>query len=99
MVCKSKVFATRGVMELLGDDVDVLNEEVAEHYRNPRCGVCDEDGDLNEAALSDYAKGHGGRVLTVHKLWGEKKIWIITEWGTGVGGTDRVTTALLPEEY
>jgi len=50
--------------------------------------VGEEDAEVNKASLK-----YGNRILSAYYLYGETKIWVITE-------ADRYcTTILLPEEY
>jgi len=83
-----QVVATPGALELLENQGQAPSQFVARHH----CGdwgdeLCDEDRELNDAALKD-----GSRLLSAYTV-GNEKLWLITE-------ADRSsTTLLLPCEY
>ena len=95
MVAKSEplfslgqVVSTPGALEAIEKAGDSLNTFLRKHHIGDWGNVCDEDKELNDAALKD-----GSRLLSAYETSKGVKIWIITE-------ADRsVTTALLPEEY
>jgi hypothetical protein len=82
-----QVVATPGILELLESTAKAPSQFIARHVSGDWGDLCDEDRELNDAAL----KG-GSRLLSAYTV-GNDKIWIITE-------ADRSsTTLLLPSEY
>jgi len=83
-----QVVATPGALELLENQGQAPSQFIARHH----CGdwgdeMCDEDRELNDAAVKD-----GSRLLSAYTVSNEK-IWVITE-------ADRSsTTLLLPSDY
>lgn len=94
------IVMTRSVADWVGDDHerrDFLNEALAEHFTDPFCGVCEEDGEQNIEALKAYLADEPGRVLTTHHWSDGERVWVITQWGDNAEG--RYTTVLFPTEY
>ena len=82
------IVGTPGALELLESAGKAPSEFIAMHH----CGnwgddLCDEDKQLNDAALKD-----GSRLFSAYTV-GNEKIWVITE-------ADRSSTCItLPSEY
>jgi hypothetical protein len=83
-----QVVATPGALELLESAEKAPSHFIARHHAgNWGDALCDEDKQLNDAALKD-----GSRLFSAYTV-GKDKIWIISE-------ADRSsTTLLLPCEY
>jgi hypothetical protein len=83
-----QVVATPGALELLESAGKAPSEFISKHQSGDWGDeMCDEDRELNNAALKD-----GSRLLSAYTV-GKDKLWIITE-------ADRSsTTLLLPSEY
>jgi hypothetical protein len=82
-----QVVATPGALELLENQGQAPSQFIARHHCGDWGEICDEDRELNDAALKD-----GSRLLSAYTV-GKDKLWIITE-------ADRSsTTLLLPSEY
>jgi hypothetical protein len=83
-----QVVATPGALELLEVTGQSPSQFIARHHSGDwGDALCDEDKQLNDAALQD-----GSRLFSAYKL-GKGKIWVITE-------ADRSSTCvLLPSEY
>jgi hypothetical protein len=82
-----QVVATPGALELLESAGQAPSQFIARHHCGDWGEICDEDRELNDAALKD-----GSRLLSAYTVC-KDKLWIITE-------ADRSsTTLLLPSEY
>ena len=83
-----QVVATPGALELLESAGKTPSEFLARHHRGDwGDDLCEEDRELNDAAIYD-----GSRLISAYTV-GEGKVWVITE-------ADRSsTTLLLPSEY
>jgi hypothetical protein len=82
-----QIVATPGILELLESTGKAPSEFIARHVSGDWGDLCDEDRELNDAALK-----HGSRLLSAYTV-GNEKIWVITE-------ADRSSTCvLLPSEY
>ncbi len=82
------IVATRGVMEHVNSDAEILFPYIARHASGDWGEICDEDKIANADALKN-----GMRLMSVYRLPDGEKIWIITEWDRSV------TTVLFPHEY
>ena len=83
-----RIVQTPGAAQALKESGQSSWEFIFRHMGGDWGEVCEEDGQLNDAALED-----GSRVLSAYKTAKGERLWIITE-------SDRsVTTLLLPEEY
>lgn len=87
------IVATPAALKFLEENSNGLTPRAAiqwlllKHQRGHWGQISDDDKRAN-----DYAREHGGRILSSYNL-GDGKVWIITE-------ADRsATTILLPEEY
>ncbi len=73
---------------------DFSTEEIQDCFRRHCYGdwgdICEEDKQVNEAALN---KDDPGRLMSVYKFKDRRILWVITEWDRSS------TTALLPDEY
>jgi len=83
-----QVVATPGALELLESAGKAPSQFIAKHHGGDwGDDLCDEDKELNDAALKD-----GSRLFSAYTV-GNDKIWVITE-------ADRSSTCvLLPSEY
>lgn len=82
-----QIVATPGALELLESAEEASNEFIAKHVSGNWGDLCDEDRELNDAALKEQS-----RLFSAYTV-GNEKIWVITE-------ADRSsTTLLLPSEY
>jgi len=83
-----QVVATPGALELLESAEKAPSEFIAKHHSGDwGDALCDEDKQLNDAALKEQS-----RLFSAYTV-GNEKIWLITE-------ADRSsTTLLLPSEY
>lgn len=86
-----QVVATAGIDSWVKDNPEARIVGIARSLQRHAAGdwgdVCDEDKELNNAAVRDEA-----RLLSAYTIDGEK-VWIITEWDRSV------TTVLFPSEY
>jgi hypothetical protein len=86
-----QVVATAGIDSWAKDNPEARVVGIATALRRHAAGdwgdVCDEDKELNNAAVRGEA-----RLLSAYTIDGEK-VWIITEWDRSV------TTVLFPSEY
>jgi hypothetical protein len=84
-----QIVATPGALELLESAEQAPSEFIAKHVSGDwGDALCDEDKQLNDAALKD-----GSRLFSSYDLNDGQKIWLITE-------ADRSsTTLLLASEY
>ena len=88
-----QVLRTHGACEALSvdfkDKSPVLTLMLlARHMSGDWGDICPEDKGVNKDSLK-----HGGRIMSVYKLFSGPTVWIITE-------SDRAsTTVLLPSEY
>jgi len=82
------IVATPGVLSLLEENGQSPSDFISQHHVGKwGDALCDEDKQLNNAALQD-----GSRLFSAYTV-GNEKLWIITE-------ADRSsTTLLLPREY
>ena len=77
--------AALSVLQQAGTDPSSL---LSRHVRGDWGDLCDEDKQLNDAAVDN-----GERLLSSYQLRDQQKVWVITE-------RDRsVTTILLPSDY
>jgi len=84
-----QVVATPGAWSLLEKDIDLASMLVGRHACGDFGDICQDDAHLNVEAI----RLGNRRVMSVYKLIGAGKLWIITE-------ADRsVTTLLLPCDY
>ena len=82
-----QVYFTRGVLDQLSNSAAVP-AALARHAVGDWGDVCEEDKQLNDAALRD-----GTRLLSAYRAENGARFWVITE-------ADRsTTTVLLPDEY
>ena len=82
-----QVVGTPGAMSLLKENSQAASEFLDRHVSGDWGDLCEEDKQLNEAALKE-----GSRLFSSYKV-GDVMLWIITE-------ADRSsTTLLLPIEY
>jgi hypothetical protein len=82
-----QIVATPGILELLESAEQAPSQFIVRHVSGDWGEICDEDRELNDAALKD-----GSRLLSAYTVSNEK-IWVITE-------ADRSsTTLLLPSDY
>lgn len=83
------VVATPAALELLEEHGQSPSDFISQHHVGKwGDALCEEDKQLNNAALQD-----GSRIFSSYKLGNGQKIWVITE-------SDRSsTTLLLPREY
>ena len=82
-----QIVATPGALELLESAEQAPSEFIAKHVSGNWGDLCDEDRELNDAALKEQS-----RLFSAYTV-GNEKIWLITE-------ADRSsTTLLLPSEY
>jgi hypothetical protein len=82
-----QIVATPGILELLESTGKAPSEFIAKHVSGNWGDLCDEDRELNDAALKEQS-----RLFSAYTV-GNEKIWLITE-------ADRSsTTLLLPSEY
>ena len=88
-----QVVATPGALGALEASGQSPSEFLKRHLRCEQGDLCDEDHELNAAALQD-----GSRILSAYKTSKGIKLWVITEAKNGDGHRS-ATTLLLPEEY
>ena len=88
-----QIVATPGALEALEQSDQSPSEFLKRHLQLEQGDLCDEDHELNAAALQD-----GSRILSAYKTTKGVKLWIITEAEDGDGHRS-ATTLLLPEEY
>lgn len=82
------IVATPGALDLLLPLEATSEQLLKRHVTGDYGDVCAEDKEANDGALKC-----GARIMSVYKVDGDTKVWIITE-------ADRsVTTLLLPSEY
>jgi hypothetical protein len=82
-----QIVATPGALELLESAEEAPSEFIVKHVSGDWGEICDEDRELNDAALKEQS-----RLFSAYTV-GNDKLWIITE-------ADRSsTTLLLPSEY
>lgn len=91
IIALGQVVATAGVDAWVKENTKTRVVGIAAALQRHAAGdwgeVCDEDKELNNAAVRGEA-----RLLSAYTIDGEK-VWIITEWDRSV------TTVLFPEEY
>jgi len=83
-----QLIVTAGVDALIRHGRLKPSAYLARHLSGDWGDLCDEDRNLNDAALKS-----GDRLLSSYQVAPDLKLWIITEWDRSV------TTLLLPEEY
>jgi hypothetical protein len=88
-----RIVATRGALESLEQSGQSPSEFLQRHLQREQGDLCDEDHELNAAALQD-----GSRVLSAFKTSKNVKLWVITEAEDG-NGHRSATTLLRPKEY
>jgi hypothetical protein len=82
-----QIVATPGALELLESAEEAPSEFIVKHVSGDWGEICDEDRELNDAALKEQS-----RLFSAYTV-GNDKLWIITE-------ADRSsTTLLLPSDY
>jgi hypothetical protein len=82
-----QIVATPGALELLESAEEAPSEFIVKHVSGDWGEICDEDRELNDAALKEQS-----RLFSAYTV-GNEKIWVITE-------ADRSsTTLLLPSDY
>lgn len=89
-----QIVATPGALDALEKSQQSPFNFLVKHVRGNWGEVCDEDKQLNDAAIAHEGdEERQCRVLSAYTTRAGERIWIITE-------ADRsVTTLLLPEEY
>lgn len=88
-----QVVATPGALAALDHNVIEPRQLLDRHFSGDWGDLCEEDKQLNDAALKD-----GSRILSAYTLPDSTKIWVITE-AVGDDGSRSATTLLLPDEY
>ena len=88
-----QVVATPGALDALEQSGQSPSDFLKRHLRCEQGDLCDEDHELNAAALQD-----GSRILSAYKTSTGVKLWVITEAKNGDGHRS-ATTLLLPDEY
>lgn len=84
-----QVVMTAGVDELVRQGRFNPTPYLRRHLHGDWGGLCDDDWQLNDAAL----KSGEDRLFSSYQVTRDLKLWIITEWDRSV------TTLLLPSEY
>jgi hypothetical protein len=87
-----QIVATPAALEALQEAGIAPASLIQRHVTGDFGDVCDEDKELNLAAIRD-----GSRILSVYPA-GEVKLYVITE-AQDDNGQRAATTLLLPEEY
>lgn len=87
-----RIVATPAALEALEEAGTSTTSLIQRHVTGDFGDVCEEDKQLNLAAIQD-----GSRILSVYHA-GKAKLYVITE-ATGDNGQRAATTILLPEEY
>ena len=85
--------STPGALEALTESNQSPSEFLDRHSNGDWGDMCNEDRQLNDAALND-----GSRIFSSFKTRNGTKIWVITE-AADDNGVRSATTILLPEEY
>ena len=85
--------ATPAALEAIQQAGDSPAEFLDRHVTGDWGDLCDEDRDLNDAAVEC-----GSRILSAYHTTCGTKIWIITE-AADDDGRREATTILLPDEY
>jgi len=88
-----QLLATPGALAALEEAGQNPTEFLARHSQGDWGQLCQEDRQLNDAALVD-----GSRILSAYQTSKGTKLWIITE-AADDEGRRAATTILLPEEY
>lgn len=89
-----QVVATPGALEALAASGEAVAKYLSMHASGQwGSELCQEDKDLNDAALVD-----GSRLLSCYRTTLGTRLYIITE-ATDDDGNRAATTLLLPEEY
>jgi hypothetical protein len=88
-----RIVATPGALEALHNAGQSADEFLCRHVTGDYGDLCDEDKNLNDAALID-----GSRLLSAYKTTKGAKLWVITE-ATNEVGLRYCTTLLLPSDY
>lgn len=84
-----QVLMTAGVEELVRRGRIIPTPYLLRHLAGDWGDLCDDDRQLNDAAL----KSGADRLFSSYQVEPGLKLWIITEWDRSV------TTLLLPSEY
>ncbi len=87
-----RIVATPAALELLQAEGVNPTELLNRHLYGDWGDLCDEDKELNDAAVKD-----GSRILSSYKC-GDEKLWIISE-AEGDNGQRYATTMLLASQY
>ncbi len=88
-----RIVATPAALEAIQQAGHSPLEFLDRHARGDWGELCDEDRQLNDAAVEC-----GSRILSVYRMKSGAKIWIITE-AADDDGRRAATTILLPDEY
>jgi len=88
-----RILATPGALEAIEESDQSPVDFLRRHFNCDWGDVCDEDRQLNDAALDD-----GSRLFSAYNTGAGKEIWVITE-AAGDDGGRLATTLLLPSEY
>lgn len=88
-----RVVATPGALEALERSEQSPEEFLRRHISGDWGELCDEDNELNDAAVND-----GSRILSAYRTTTDERMWVITEAEDG-DGKRAATTLLLPTEY
>jgi hypothetical protein len=88
------IVATPDALEALQRNEMTGFELIARHARGDWGEICDEDKEVNQAALKS-----GARLMSVYTLPDGTKLWIITDAEIDEQHHRQATTLLLPENY
>ena len=92
LISPGRIVATPGALELLQVAGIKPSELLDRHLYGDWGDLCDEDKELNDAAVRD-----GSRILSSYEI-GDEKLWIISE-AANDDGERSATTLLLNFEY
>jgi hypothetical protein len=89
-----RIVATPDALEALQRNEMTGLELLSRHARGDWGELCDEDKEVNQAALKS-----GARLMSVYTLPDGTKIWIITDAEIDEQHHRQATTLLLPQDY